>query len=64
MPNPRKPIYAWAIVTPRGRLDTDSIRPTRKSAIGAMCWGLPKVWVSYRAEGYRCVKVEVKEVPR
>ena len=62
----RKPVYAWAIVTPRGRLDTDSIRLRRREAIHEYCayycgrgsWW----WVTLRADGYRCVKVEIREV--
>lgn len=63
--NRNKPVVprcAWALVKPNGYIEVDTVGPTRKYAIMVECWGLKKVWASHRKQGWRVVKVEIREV--
>ncbi len=67
-PKPVVPRRAWALVKPNGHIELDTVEPTRKDAIWEGCswhWKLAsdEVWASHRAEGWRVVRVEIREVP-
>jgi len=59
---------AWAVFTPRGRLEVDSIRETRRESIAEYCsmhhGCVPKIWnqtmMSLVDEGYQCRKVNIE----
>lgn len=61
-----KPIKMWAIKTPRGVLHSGMpIQRTRRKAISALEMqfrGSAWKWTHLYRYGYRCVRVEVREI--
>lgn len=58
---------AWAVKTPRGRIDEDTISKTREGAMYKLCvWQYGRspnyIAIKLKAEGFRAVRVEVTEV--
>ena len=61
-PKPTKPRRAYALATPRGAIDIDSIRLKAKDAKWShRCGGYGPTWKGLHAAGYRCVRVVIKE---
>lgn len=66
---PVVPRVAWALVKPDGRIDVDTVASTRRGAICSECCGMwdygwRDVWASHRKQGWRVVKVEIREAQR
>lgn len=66
---------AWALVTPRGRLDLDTVAALRRDAVAraisfyagttsAIRGEQRKAWRRLRRDGFRLVRVRVEEVAR
>lgn len=64
MPRKAKPLRMWAIKTPSGSLLTDSLRPTRQWAKNAHTGYDADCWKQEEADGYRAVRVTVREDER
>jgi hypothetical protein len=55
-------MICWAVKTPEGDIIYYTICEERKNALEAMerYWG---VWKKLYSQGFRCVKIHIKEVP-
>ena len=56
-----KPVRAWAVVTPRGKLRFETIRPTRRGAMITCGPTTERNWAAIRKAGYRIARVTVTE---
>ncbi len=59
-----KPCTAWAVVSPKGHMRWGTINKLRADAL--YCWTLTfgRHWPYWYRRGWRCVKVEIKEVEK
>ena len=56
-----KPVRAWAVFTPRGKLQLTTIRQTRQDAMRTCGPDTIRNWTAIRKEGYRIARVTVAE---